>query len=191
MRSEDISWRLGAQASQGPYKKSSQIFTLSPPIFPYNRNQILRQKKKSKAMTECRMSFSPMRNVLLRALTLKSKPPPPPPPPVFSSLSKLSPPPTHPLSSPTAGAVAELADDYDEGIDRLHTPPVTAFKPVVLPDLLQPRVVVFDGVCRLCHTGTLSLIVHLFFCILLMYLSWKFHEFFDFSINVEFNHYSI
>ncbi|KAJ0727164.1 hypothetical protein HanPI659440_Chr12g0478711 [Helianthus annuus] len=36
--------------------------------------------------------------------------------------------------------------------------PATAVKADMLPTLLQPRVVVYDGVCRLCHGG-LSLIL--------------------------------
>ena len=61
-----------------------------------------------------------------------------------------------PLSSSSAyGAVADLAaDDDDDNLDLVRKPPVTVTKPVVLPNVLQPRVVVFDGVCRLCHSGT-------------------------------------
>ncbi|XP_021747992.1 uncharacterized protein LOC110713861 [Chenopodium quinoa] len=99
------------------------------------------------------MTFVQMRNLLLRSRTLKSNPPPIPSPesaPAIFFASSPSPPP--PQSSYPAGAVADLVADDDDDED-LHISPVSVVKPAVMPTLLQPRVVVFDGVCRLCHTG--------------------------------------
>ncbi|KAL6187442.1 hypothetical protein ACLB2K_038841 [Fragaria x ananassa] len=39
------------------------------------------------------------------------------------------------------------------GDDDLYSTPAAASSAVLLPTLLQPRVVVFDGVCHLCHGG--------------------------------------
>ncbi|TXG56361.1 hypothetical protein EZV62_017674 [Acer yangbiense] len=68
---------------------------------------------------------------------------------LFSSTS--SPPsPTHLVP----GAAADVADVT--GADDLVyiDPPVSSsVKPVMTPTLLQPRVVVYDGVCHLCHGG--------------------------------------
>lgn len=78
-----------------------------------------------------------MRNLVVRALKLKS-PVPAAAPAKFTS------------------SVANLAGDDDEelnlNLNLARTPSVAVTK----PSLLQPRVVVFDGVCRLCHTGYLS-----------------------------------
>jgi len=74
---------------------------------------------------------------------------------LFSSSSLSSPKPPAAPQSATAGAVADLADDDD--LQIIVKPPVTVSKPFVSPDVLQPRVVVYDGVCHLCHTGSLSL----------------------------------
>ncbi|XP_010695873.2 uncharacterized protein LOC104908453 [Beta vulgaris subsp. vulgaris] len=75
-----------------------------------------------------------MRNLVVRALKLKS-PVPAAAPAKFTS------------------SVANLAGDDDEelnlNLNLARTPSVAVTK----PSLLQPRVVVFDGVCRLCHTG--------------------------------------
>lgn len=53
-------------------------------------------------------------------------------------------------------SVANLAGDDDEelnlNLNLARTPSVAVTK----PSLLQPRVVVFDGVCHLCHTSYLS-----------------------------------
>lgn len=88
-----------------------------------------------------------MRKILSsRALKSKSSPPPAT---AFFSTWKTQP----PESSSTVGAVVDLAADDDDDLHRIRTPPIAVAKPAVLPTLLQPRVVVFDGVCRLCHTG--------------------------------------
>lgn len=47
------------------------------------------------------------------------------------------------------GAAADVAaDDF-----LLHNPPASAAKVEMEPTLLQPGVVVYDGVCHLCHRG--------------------------------------
>ncbi|KAK9750975.1 hypothetical protein RND81_02G233600 [Saponaria officinalis] len=54
---------------------------------------------------------------------------------------------------PTAAASAAadfVGDDDDDDIGVIHAPSVS---PVTIPTLLQPRVVIFDGVCPLCHSG--------------------------------------
>ncbi|KAL2939237.1 Uncharacterized protein RDABS01_007460 [Bienertia sinuspersici] len=85
-----------------------------------------------------------MRNIVLfRALKSKT----PSSSSAFFSTSKFP-------SSSTSDAVANLAaEDDDDDQNLVRTPSFTVTKPAVLPTLLQPRVVVFDGVCRLCHTG--------------------------------------
>lgn len=73
--------------------------------------------------------------------------------PVAALFSSKSSPKHSPPRSAAAGAVAELAgDDDDDDLEFVHSPPVTVSNPV-LPDILQPRVVVYDGVCHLCHSG--------------------------------------
>lgn len=47
--------------------------------------------------------------------------------------------------------------------DDLLLDNVTAVKPLVEPTLLQPRVVVYDGVCHLCHGGIIFRIIIIFF----------------------------
>ncbi|GAV69341.1 DUF393 domain-containing protein [Cephalotus follicularis] len=68
----------------------------------------------------------------------------------LSSSSTSSPP--HVVSG--TAAAAEVADVADEEDVLYPVPPVsTTVKPVILPTLLQPRVVVYDGICHLCHRG--------------------------------------
>ncbi|KAH9619489.1 hypothetical protein KSS87_007351 [Heliosperma pusillum] len=65
---------------------------------------------------------------------------------LFSSISAAK-------SSPSAAsAAADFVGDDDE-LDDVGVMNVASVKPAVLPSLLQPRVVVFDGVCPLCHSG--------------------------------------
>ncbi|KAF3444186.1 hypothetical protein FNV43_RR13876 [Rhamnella rubrinervis] len=60
--------------------------------------------------------------------------------------------------STTAADVADVVGDDDEEDDPLYSGPADSassslgVKPV-MPTLLQPRVVVYDGVCHLCHRG--------------------------------------
>ncbi|KAI4328298.1 hypothetical protein L6164_020661 [Bauhinia variegata] len=72
---------------------------------------------------------------------------------LFSSTS--SPPPLHsstPKVVPShAAKVADVDDDDDLASPVSTTSSVV--KPVPDPTLLQPRVVVYDGVCHLCHQG--------------------------------------
>ncbi|CAN1187605.1 hypothetical protein LINPERPRIM_LOCUS31931 [Linum perenne] len=45
-----------------------------------------------------------------------------------------------------AAAVADVVEDEDELLES-----VASVSPATFPSLLQPRVVVYDGVCHLCH----------------------------------------
>ncbi|KAA8529526.1 hypothetical protein F0562_033675 [Nyssa sinensis] len=65
---------------------------------------------------------------------------------LFSSLSSTS---SSASEFVAAGAAIDVAEE-----DMLveDSPPSTAAKPVI-PALLQPRVVLYDGVCHLCHKG--------------------------------------
>ena len=75
--------------------------------------------------------------------------------PAAAAASLSSPKPPAALSA-TAGAVADIAGDDDGGLEIIAKPPDTLSKSFVSPNVLQPRVLVYDGVCHLCHTGTLS-----------------------------------
>ncbi|XP_050373213.1 uncharacterized protein LOC126790888 [Argentina anserina] len=55
--------------------------------------------------------------------------------------------------SSTAADLAGVSDDDDEDGPVYSTPASASSSAVLLPTLLQPRVVVFDGVCHLCHGG--------------------------------------
>ncbi|PRQ41216.1 hypothetical protein RchiOBHm_Chr4g0444521 [Rosa chinensis] len=55
--------------------------------------------------------------------------------------------------SSTAADLAGVGDDDDEDGPVYSNPASSASEAVLLPTLLQPRVVVFDGVCHLCHGG--------------------------------------
>ncbi|KAM5566696.1 hypothetical protein ABKV19_015038 [Rosa sericea] len=58
--------------------------------------------------------------------------------------------------SSTAADLAGVGDDDDEDGPVYSNPAAagsSASEAVLLPTLLQPRVVVFDGVCHLCHGG--------------------------------------
>ncbi|KAJ8439496.1 hypothetical protein Cgig2_007013 [Carnegiea gigantea] len=73
--------------------------------------------------------------------------------PAAATASSSSPkPPAAPLSA-TAGAVADIAGDDDDDLEIIAKPPDTVSKSFVSPNVLQPRVLVYDGVCHLCHTG--------------------------------------
>nr|XP_043626298.1 uncharacterized protein YuxK [Erigeron canadensis] len=52
----------------------------------------------------------------------------------------------------SGGAAVDLAIDDDDDLDDEFAP-VTGAKLGAAPTLLQPRVVIFDGVCHLCHRG--------------------------------------
>lgn len=59
---------------------------------------------------------------------------------------------TSPPSS--SGVVSSTAADLVGEDDLVYSdPPVTPTVKPLLPDILQPRVVVYDGVCHLCHRG--------------------------------------
>lgn len=66
-------------------------------------------------------------------------------------------------SSSSCGVVSSTAADVanvgqDDADEPVYSNPATssAAEAVLLPTLLQPRVVVFDGVCHLCHGGQVS-----------------------------------
>ncbi|XP_031252456.1 uncharacterized protein LOC116110368 [Pistacia vera] len=59
-------------------------------------------------------------------------------------------------SSPThvvSGAPADVADVTGAADLVFTTPGSSTVKPLTDPTLLQPRVVIYDGVCHLCHGG--------------------------------------
>ncbi|ONI30574.1 hypothetical protein PRUPE_1G259700 [Prunus persica] len=72
---------------------------------------------------------------------------------LFSSTSSSSPSSSNVVSSTAADAV-DLGDEEEEDDVPIYSNPTadSAVKPVI-PTLLQPRVVVYDGVCHLCHGG--------------------------------------
>ncbi|KAL4360961.1 hypothetical protein GQ457_04G006800 [Hibiscus cannabinus] len=52
-----------------------------------------------------------------------------------------------------AGTASDVADISAEADLVYSDPPESATLNPLLPNLLQPRVVIFDGVCHLCHRG--------------------------------------
>lgn len=71
----------------------------------------------------------------------------------------------YPASSPThvvSGAPADVAD-VTGAADLLFTPPGSStVKPLTDPTLLQPRVIIYDGVCHLCHGGLFCFVLSSF-----------------------------
>lgn len=57
----------------------------------------------------------------------------------------------------SGGSAAAAAGD-----DLLLDDVTDTVKPLVEPTLLQPRVVVYDGVCHLCHGGIKNIIIIFF-----------------------------
>lgn len=57
-----------------------------------------------------------------------------------------------------AGAAPDLAAGEDLLLEEEESPAVVvaAKKRLTTPSLLQPGVVIYDGVCHLCHTGTFT-----------------------------------
>lgn len=63
--------------------------------------------------------------------------------------------PVKPSIGVVSGAAADVADVAGEEELLYPGPSVSStVKPVTMPSLLQPRVVVYDGVCHLCHRGS-------------------------------------
>ncbi|KAF5746635.1 Thiol-disulfide oxidoreductase DCC [Tripterygium wilfordii] len=89
---------------------------------------------------------------LIRGVRYLTTTPPPPPPPFshrsFSSTSSSS-------SSPLPSGVlsADVADISPEEALLYPVSPVSSVVKLEVPSVLQPRVVVYDGVCHLCHRG--------------------------------------
>lgn len=74
----------------------------------------------------------------------------------FRFLSSTPPPPPNRVVSGSAADVADVTGEDDEDDDLVfsnHRLGSSTVKPAVLPDILQPGVVVYDGVCHLCHRG--------------------------------------
>ncbi|KAH7835326.1 hypothetical protein Vadar_025069 [Vaccinium darrowii] len=72
----------------------------------------------------------------------------------FPSFSTLSSPAKSDAGTVSAGAAADVAEDdllLDDDFPTSASSTATAT--ATLPVLLQPRVVIYDGVCHLCHTG--------------------------------------
>jgi hypothetical protein len=88
---------------------------------------------------------------------------------LFSSTSSPTPSPP-PSGVVVSGAAADVADvveeeeEEDEAQNLVYSDAATslAVKPAI-PTILQPRVVVYDGVCHLCHRGTCTLCFKSFF----------------------------
>ncbi|KAJ0039252.1 hypothetical protein Pint_23062 [Pistacia integerrima] len=68
---------------------------------------------------------------------------------LFYSAFSLASSPTHVVS----GAPADVADVTGAADLVFTTPGSSTVKPLTDPTLLQPRVVIYDGVCHLCHGG--------------------------------------
>lgn len=86
--------------------------------------------------------------------------------PFASSFSSSS---SSPSSSPSSASSSSTADaDLEEGeADNYISvgPSLTSSSPAsaaTVPTLLQPRVVIYDGVCHLCHRGLISKIPNFF-----------------------------
>uniref|UniRef100_A0A7N0UJR1 Thiol-disulfide oxidoreductase DCC n=1 Tax=Kalanchoe fedtschenkoi TaxID=63787 RepID=A0A7N0UJR1_KALFE len=60
---------------------------------------------------------------------------------------------TSPAPRVASGAAAEDLVDDEDGALAAYAETVALPAAVELPNMLQPRVVIFDGVCNLCHTG--------------------------------------
>jgi hypothetical protein len=82
-------------------------------------------------------------------------------------------------SDVVSGAVPDVAADEEEEEDLVSYSNTVAFSALnpAMPTLLQPRVVVFDGVCHLCHRGYLSR-VSLFIYLFLVWIAYLFILFF-------------
>lgn len=90
----------------------------------------------------------------LRSLKIRT-----PSPSFYSSFS-----PSSSTAKPDAGIVSDAAaaDADAEDLlldDDLPASAAAAAATATLPSLLQPRVVVYDGVCHLCHNGKLDICV--------------------------------
>lgn len=57
----------------------------------------------------------------------------------------------------SSGAISRTTAeiDADEAVAYLDPAESSTAIPVIMPGNLQPRVVVYDGVCHLCHGGTM------------------------------------
>ncbi|GLT86396.1 hypothetical protein SLE2022_045380 [Rubroshorea leprosula] len=61
---------------------------------------------------------------------------------------------TPPSTRVVSGSAADVADVSEEDEVLVYSnPPASSTVKRVLPDILQPGVVVYDGVCHLCHRG--------------------------------------
>lgn len=77
----------------------------------------------------------------------------------FPSFSPLSSPAKSDAGTVSAGAAADVAEDdllLDDDFPTSASSTATAT--ATLPVLLQPRVVIYDGVCHLCHTGNMTIL---------------------------------
>ncbi|CAN0924070.1 Uncharacterized protein YuxK [Linum grandiflorum] len=92
-----------------------------------------------------------MARMLLRRLRSLQQKPPLKKLSHFSSSSATSLPKDPAASISKAAAAAGVADVVEDEEDLLES--VAYVSPVTLPSILQPRVVVYDGVCHLCHGG--------------------------------------
>lgn len=54
-----------------------------------------------------------------------------------------------------SGSAANVSNVSEEDDDLVYSnPPASSSVKPVLPDILQPGVVIYDGVCHLCHRGS-------------------------------------
>ncbi|KAF7124860.1 hypothetical protein RHSIM_Rhsim12G0050200 [Rhododendron simsii] len=91
-----------------------------------------------------------IRGVLLRSLKIRT-----PSPSFYSSFSPSSSTPKSDAGIVSAGAGADVAAE-DLLLDDDPPASAAAAATATLPSLLQPCVVVYDGVCHLCHNGKLD-----------------------------------
>ncbi|XP_068327299.1 uncharacterized protein [Pyrus communis] len=55
--------------------------------------------------------------------------------------------------SSTAADLADMGEEEDDDVPIYSNPTASAAAKIMLPTILQPGVVVYDGVCHLCHGG--------------------------------------
>ncbi|XP_009360467.2 uncharacterized protein YuxK [Pyrus x bretschneideri] len=75
------------------------------------------------------------------------------PSPSFKCLFSSNSPSPRDVVSSTAANVVDLGEEEDDDVPVYSNPTASAAAKIVQPTLLQPGVVVYDGVCHLCHGG--------------------------------------
>ncbi|GAB4839851.1 hypothetical protein Ancab_020560 [Ancistrocladus abbreviatus] len=94
------------------------------------------------------LKMLPIKNGVWKASRLRIPTPPPPPPSLhrFRSSASLT------VIAPSNVASSGEPDIVPDNLGLAETTSSSVAKPVI-PTALQPRVVIYDGVCHLCHRG--------------------------------------